>query len=187
MGVVGKVIKMANSSYAEKWWVQDMDGTSYWPMTKYLAVLDDPGVCFSTPWEISQGESETGPGKRLIFTMKICSVSRSGAAAKVRISGMNAFKEIWLPVSQVPALQITVRGATVNAWVPNWLVAKKGIEKYAQLAPPTAQSDEIDFIEMSKARPVKPTLREFLEPYLHPAQMVITTVDVESCLDFMCE
>ncbi len=131
LGVEATVIKFCENP--NKVWVKDAGGQSYWPTVGSLRVAcpKDSAHGFApapAPAPVKAKENDVPQ----TFKVKVGKKTEKAALVTLVRDGTFASEQVWLPYSQVPALQGLSGDAVIS--IPDWLVKAKGIEGYASAA-----------------------------------------------------
>ena len=119
VGAIGLVIKkFCNKWGTEKLIIIDESGKKHWPSVKKVEVVD-PNPDVSKYNEVLDGERKKN-GLPVVVTIK----AKSSKAALV-LTTTN--KEAWVPISQAPELKNCMKGDTLSAVLPMWLIKKNSL------------------------------------------------------------
>ena len=119
VGAVGLVIK----KYCNKWGTEkliiiDESGKKHWPSVRKVEVVD-PNPDVSKYDEVLDSERKKN-GLPVVVTIKAKSVK-----AALVLTTTN--KEAWVPLSQAPDLKTCMKGDTLSAILPMWLIKKNSL------------------------------------------------------------
>jgi len=119
VGAVGLVIKkFCNSWGTEKLIIIDEDGNKHWPSIKKVEVID-PSPDVSKYDTVLAAERQKN-GLPVVVTIK-------AKSAKAALILTTTNKETWVPISQAPDLKDCVKGDTLSAVLPLWLIKKNSL------------------------------------------------------------